>query len=352
MRLIILLLFAILTTTCYAQSKSFELKGKIGQLNAPAKVYLGYAVQQGPRIDSVTLDKGRFHFSGTIGEPVPASLFLSLDGNPIRWPYDELMIYLDTVPVFVASADSMHKARVSGSRVNEELQVYDSMMASLKENTAAKNDFIETNRQFILKYPGSLVSVNAIRYMSNVAGTVLAFDSLLHLFSGLDMELRNSRKGQELFQSLEKKRKLLPGMTAPDFIQPDSTGKELSLSSLRGYYVLIDFWASWCKPCRADNKELVKIFDRYRNRDLKVLGISVDTKRALWLKAVKDDQLPWLQVSDLLRDNAAAGLYQITGVPTSYLLDPNGVIIAKNLRGKALEEKLEQVLNPVQNKEQ
>ena len=345
-------MLAIVTTTCYAQSKLFVLKGKIGELNAPAKVYLRYAVQQEPRIDSVTLDNGRFHFSGKIDEPVPASLFLSLDGNPIKWPYDELMICLDTVPFFVASADSMHKAKTSGSRINDELQVYDSMMAFFRKGAATNDDFIETNRQFILRYPGSLISVNAIMYMSNVAETVQGFDSLFHLFSGLDADLRNSRKGQELFQSLERKRKLLPGMIAPDFIQPDSTGRELSLLSLRGDYVLIDFWASWCKPCRADNKELVIIFDRYRNKRFKVLGVSVDTKRSLWLKAVKDDQLPWLQVSDLLRDNAAAGLYQITGVPTNYLLDPNGVIIAKNLRGKALEVKLAEVLNEVHLTEQ
>jgi peroxiredoxin len=323
------------------------VKGKIGQLNAPAKVYLRYAVQQEARIDSINLISGRFQFSGKIDTPVPASLFLSLDGNPIKWPYDELMIYLDTVPFFVASVNSMHKAKTSGSRINDELQVYDSMMAFVREGTDIDNNFIETNRQFVLQYPGSLISVNAIKYMSNVAETVQAFDSLLHLFSGLDADLQNSPKGQELFQSLDKKRKLLPGMTAPDFIQPDSTGRQLSLSSLRGHYVLIDFWASWCKPCRADNKELVKIFDRYRNKNFKVLGVSVDTKRGLWLKAIKDDQLPWLQVSDLLRNNEAAELYQITGVPTSYLLDPDGVIIARNLRGKALETKLEQVLNAV-----
>lgn len=367
MRSILVLTFFFVSAICYGQSKKFELKGRIGQLGAPAKVYLRYSMGNEPRIDSVTMKKGKFYFSGKLDEPVMGSLFLSRNGRPIQWPYDELMLYLDTVPVLINSMDSMKHAKTTGSRLNEELQLYDAMMKPVRlkvqkneqllqnnggEGSRQKDSFMTMlrkeaaaiNSEFIGRHPGSLVSVNALRWMSNEAGSMREFDSLFAMFSQLAPALKNSRKAQDLYLSMEKKMKLLPGMIAPEIIQPDSMGREVRLSSLRGKFVLIDFWASWCKPCRADNKELVKIFEQYRNSNFMIMGVSVDTRKDAWLKAVKDDHLLWLQVSDLLKENAAADLYQISGVPTSYLLDPDGVILAKDLRGMELKEMLEKIL--------
>ena len=338
----------LLAVTGSAQSKTFIIKGKIGSLNAPAKIYLRYVVNKIPHNDSVTLQQGRFQITGKTNEPIPASLFLTTDGQPIRWPYDELRLYIDTGTVIINSRDSVKHAVTSGSRLNQEFRQYNTQMDALDWNNlpreTVKQQAVTVNRNFVLQHPASLVSLNAIQFMSNDAATLPAFDSVRVLFSQLNKELQASKKGTELYASLQKKRLLLPGMMAPDFRQPDSSGKQVSVSSLRGRYVLVDFWASWCKPCRADNKELVKLYAKYRDKNFTMLGVSVDTRRELWLKAVKDDQLPWLQLSNLQRENAAAITYQITGVPTTYLLDPAGIIIARNIHGKALEEWLAQVL--------
>lgn len=364
MRLLTIIMLTAIGYTGNAQVKQFVLKGKIGTWGAPAKVYLRYALPNGPKIDSVVLKNGAFRFKGQIDEPVMASLFLSRDGHPIKWPYDELMFYIDTGTVYFSSRDSMKNAVTAGSSLNADLQRYDSIMAPLRRKAMQysegmtdrsdrahdpvmlqwKQEFAAANRSFVQDHPASLVSLNAIRFMGNEAETITAFDSILNSFGGLNAELRNSKKGEELLSSLNKKRILLTGMTAPEFSQPDSSGQKHSLSSLRGRYVLVDFWASWCKPCRADNKDLVQLYAQYKDKNFTILGVSVDTKRDAWLKAVKDDKLSWLQVSDLQRKNIAADLYQLTGVPTTYLLDPDGVIIAKNVHGKALETLLATLL--------
>lgn len=347
MRFLISGCLLLLCITGIAQPRTFTLKGKIGSLEAPAKLYLRYSINKTPHIDSVTLKRGVFQFTGKTDEPVPASLLLSRNGKPIQWPYDELMFYIDAGTLLINSRDSIKNAIVAGSTVNEEFRQYNRLMASIQSGElpyqTLKHEAAAVNRKFVIEHPASLISLTAIRFMSNDADTLPVFDSLLVLFNGLDKQLQAGKKGQELYASLQKKRRLLPGMTAPDFLQPDSTGKPFSLSSLRGRYVLLDFWASWCKPCRAANKELVKLYAKYQDKNFTMLGVSVDTKRDAWLKAVSDDQLPWLQLCDLQKDNAAAILYQIYGVPTTYLLDPSGTIIARNIHGKALEEMLAQL---------
>ena len=135
------------------------------------------------------------------------------------------------------------------------------------------------------------------------------------------------------------------GKPAPDFSMSDITKKEISLSSLKGKYVVIDFWASWCGPCRAESPNMVKLYKKYKAKNLEILGVSLDSNDKLWKEAIQKDGLNWLHVSDLMAWNSpVVGLYNITGIPATVIVGPDGIILAKDLRGEALEAKLEELL--------
>ena len=135
------------------------------------------------------------------------------------------------------------------------------------------------------------------------------------------------------------------GTLLADFSQPDTSGVPVSLSSLRGNYVLVDFWASWCGPCRQENPNLVAAYNKYKSKKFTVLGVSLDKAKESWIDAIKMDGLTWTHISDLQGwSNAVAQQFQIFSIPQNFLLDPNGKVIGKNLRGAALEKKLEKVL--------
>lgn len=131
---------------------------------------------------------------------------------------------------------------------------------------------------------------------------------------------------------------------APDFTQNNTDEKPVKLSSTRGKYILIDFWASWCGPCRQENPELVNVYQEFKNNNFDILGVSLDNDRGKWLKAIENDQLTWMHVSDLKGwDNAVAKEYIIQSIPYNFLLDPEGKIVAKNLRAKELRKKLQEI---------
>lgn len=135
------------------------------------------------------------------------------------------------------------------------------------------------------------------------------------------------------------------GQVAPDFTLPDPSGKMISLSSFRGKYVLVDFWASWCGPCRQENPNVVKAYQQYKGKNFTILGVSLDKTKDKWQEAIKADGLAWSHVSDLkFWDSAVVPLYGLNAIPTNFLLDPQGKVIASNLRGPALEAKLQEVL--------
>ena len=135
------------------------------------------------------------------------------------------------------------------------------------------------------------------------------------------------------------------GVNAPEFNLPTPDGKSVALSSLKGQYVLVDFWASWCGPCRGENPNVVAAYAKFKDKNFTIIGVSLDNKKDAWEKAIKDDNLSWTQVSDLKGwSSAAAVLYGVQSIPTNYLLDPTGKIIARNLRGSALTDFLTGVL--------
>ena len=161
----------------------------------------------------------------------------------------------------------------------------------------------------------------------------------------LVVEMPNNVHVKNLVAAVDSKKTLAIGAVAPEISLPNPEGEVISLSSLKGKYVLIDFWAAWCRPCRAENPNVVRVYEEYAGENFEILGVSLDKTKAAWTTAIAQDQLPWLHVSDLkFWRSEAAQTYQVSAIPATYLIDPEGKIIAKNLRGANLEAKLREIL--------
>ena len=149
---------------------------------------------------------------------------------------------------------------------------------------------------------------------------------------------------KELLERIGSMKTLAVGSEAPEISLPNPDGKVVTLSSLRGNYVLVDFWAAWCKPCRVENPNVVRLYNQYKDQNFEILGVSLDRTKEAWVKAIDQDGLTWKHVSDLKYFNSeAANTYQINAIPATYLIGPDGKIIAKNLRGASLEAKLKEI---------
>jgi peroxiredoxin len=224
----------------------------------------------------------------------------------------------------------------SSAKYKQLLQDYD------KLSSASQKELVEDLKQFIKDHPNSFTAV----YMLNNYATIIELPELEDMYGSLPAKLKETKSGQSVATMINARKITAIGQMAPDFMQPDTSGKAVKLSDFRGNYVLVDFWASWCGPCRAENPNLVKTYKKYNEKGFKVLGVSLDQpgRKSSWLAAIHKDGLTWTQVSDLkFWDNEVAVLYGIKAIPSNLLLDPQGKIIAKDLRGEDLTKKLSEI---------
>lgn len=345
-------------------SDSFHIQGSIAGLDS-GWVYLRHIDTTGNAVmDSAVVSTHSFSFSGSQPEPAMYTLIIKGAHKPLNFFVENTDIKLS------AARDSLIAADITGSpsqslyeRYKKDLQpvnaqidtlekkyedAYKSKDKGMMEQLNDAYDRLDSTRkatiiQYVKSNPTSVVSAWAV-----TRNFLYSPDAkqLTELYSALDTSVQKTSYGQRIKKALDIAEKLATGKQAPDFTQDNPQGKPLSLSSLRGKYVLIDFWASWCGPCRAENPNVVKAYNQYKNKDFTVLGVSLDDDKAAWLKAIKTDHLNWNQVSDLKGwKNAVAQQYGIRAIPANILIDPQGIIIAHNLRGDKLEQKLATVLH-------
>lgn len=205
-------------------------------------------------------------------------------------------------------------------------------------------------RQFILDHSSHLLSLDllldlVVNYSAQGQWYPFSVADLQQLYAQLDVSLQNTYSGKRTNGWLKKLNAVSVGNIAPDFSLPSSNGETVHLSSYRGRYVFLDFWASWCTPCRAENPHVLDAYNIYHKKEFDVFAVSLDMDERDWHKAIQEDGLPWTQVSDLKLPNAAALKYGVKAVPSNFLIGPDGTILARNLRGKDLKKKLSELLD-------
>ncbi len=366
-KLIVLFLFVFVFVSCADQKKksddSVSIEGEIeGIANGYAKL-MSYDSEGLHTKDSVAIAEGKFSLKTEVDAP---ELY-----------YVEINERTKVVPVFIepgaikitGNINDLANVEIMGSEshqdfvaLSKEVEKYDN---KLNEVYGAYKQFQQTDpekadeimqqfdslneakqqaiKQWVESHTASVVAPFAVlRYMIYE----LDYQQLEEMVQKLDTALNNTRYVIELNKRLDVLSKVKIGEKAPGFTQNDTSGNPVSLDDHLGQVVLLDFWASWCTPCREENPNVVKLYEKYHSKGFEIIGISLDNSRDRWVKAIHDDKLSWIHVSDVKGwKNEVSQLYGVNSIPHTVLLDEKGVIIAKRLRGEDLEKKISELLD-------
>jgi peroxiredoxin len=362
-RMIVCLLFAAAITAVSAQPGKYTINGTLeGSEGVKMLLQKNTGGKMATLVESIVKD-GKFVMGGSV--EFPEMVFLTSPDTKSR-----LSFYIENSDITITgSLASLADAEVKGSKTQDENKELSALILPIskqyseiaKEYQAASKggnkaladekmkqinelsgQVKKIQMEFIQSHPASFVVPTLLRSLAyEMSGTELE-----SAISALDPAVAKSPVITDLKARVAVMKSVEIGKKAPDFTQNDPNGKPVTLSSLTGKNILlIDFWAAWCGPCRAENPNVVKVYNEFKDKGFDILGVSLDRAAADWTKAIADDKLTWTQVSDIQYwNNAAAKLYGVNSIPASFLLDKNGVIVARNLRGEELYNKVKELV--------
>ena len=375
--LVSILMIGILLTACKQEVKKsstgYVVNGTAKGVYNGMRVYLSAADERGAQmpIDTAIVMNEKFQFTGDVD--YPQLWFLSV--NNVNG-FVRVMIENDEIEVNVNKED-IENSTVTGTQSNKAVADYtkgfkdlvnERVSLSTKYSTPSTPDAqnkleeeLTKINQKLQNYPYEFMKKNNDNYftlslLENILmSNATEFEKMNESYSNLDSSIKNSTYGQIVENKIaiarkqnEKLTMLDIGKMAPEFSAPDPDGKQVALNDIKGKATIIDFWAAWCGPCRRENPNVVKVYNKYHDKGLEIIGVSLDRpgQKDQWLQAIKDDKLTWHHVSHLNYFNdPVAQQYNIQSIPATFILDAEGKIVAKNLRGQALEDKIAEMLN-------
>ena len=369
-KLILLITTATLILSCSnLADNEFEVNGSAKGIENGKKVYLELQSSTGSIAkDTAVVEDGKFKLSGTIESPELG--FVRVETVEGMIP---LILENGSIDIEIAK-DTIQNSKISGTKNNDKFQEYndeskviykkiqkfekanqDKMMAArhsndtitinalLKEYGKFQDEMNNKSKEFIGKNPDSFLSVLLLENF--LMREYLPTEEVKAYYDKLDKSLLKTNSAKNIKKVLESISKIKIGQPAPDFSANTPDGKKLSLKESLGKVTIIDFWASWCGPCRKENPNVVALYNEYHSKGLNIIGVSLDENAADWKEAIAKDGLIWNQVSNLKKwKDPIANQYSLTSIPATFILDAKGNIVAKDLRGESLKAKVKELL--------
>ena len=342
-----------------SNAQTFKINGHVKGLPDSSWIFLRPA-DNNDVIDSAQVLEGRFNLKGRIAdEAIQAMVYTANYKN-----YTSFWLENNVYQIFFSNGqfkqgvilgsdlETESKIKFGGIRYLYDLQdslvslrkqVKDTTLKAVLKTAYKKVDSVlmQENIHSIISRPNSLLSANTL----NIYKSGWPKELVAELYNGFTDKLKQSSFGKDIEQFLRLNKDHKIGDRYTDIVQPNMQGKMVKLSDIKAKFVLVEFWGSWCGPCREGNPELIATYNKYKSKGFEIFGVSVETNKSQWEKAVKEDKIPWENVSELNGDkNTATAIYGINGYPSNFLIDANGFIIAKDLRGAELTKKLEELL--------